>query len=32
LTPCATVEEAEKLELGKLFLQRDMNADPSYGY
>jgi TLD len=29
LTPCATVEDAEKLELGKLFLQRD---DLSYGY
>ncbi|KAG7348963.1 TLD domain containing protein [Nitzschia inconspicua] len=32
LTPCATVEEAEKLELGKLFLQRDMNAQPPHSY
>mmetsp|Transcript_13263 Transcript_13263/g.21371 ORF Transcript_13263/g.21371 Transcript_13263/m.21371 type:complete len:312 (-) Transcript_13263:290-1225(-) len=31
LTPCLTVEEAEKLELGKLFLQRDSN-EVSYAY
>jgi hypothetical protein len=33
LTPCRTVEEAEKLELGKLFLQRHTNDDSmSYVY
>ncbi|KAL3893275.1 MAG: hypothetical protein SGARI_008274, partial [Bacillariaceae sp.] len=32
LTPCATVEEAEKLELGKLFLQKDPSDDMRYAY
>jgi hypothetical protein len=32
LTPCATVEEAEKLELGKLFLQKDPSGDMQYAY